>query len=215
MNYSQNSEQDIILNYFSDRKGTFLDLGANDGVTLSNTRALAEIGWSGVLVEASPKAYAKLKDNYASLKVTSHPGTPDKPHISNFDRYNIAIGTTNGIMKFKESGTLLGSGDVALVSTFHDSEMDRFKSVVEYEEIEVKCLTWKAFMEGCPVKYFDFISMDIEGSELDVLPHMDLSNTLMICIEWNSKEDLKREYEKYLYGFKLIYTSAENLIYAR
>lgn len=200
MKYSQNSEQDIILNYFGDRKGTFLDLGANDGVTLSNTRALADLGWTGVLVDASPKAFKKLQENYQNI---------------DFHLYNIALSHENGVLKFKESGTLLGSGDVALVSTFHDSEMERFKSVVEYEEIEAKCLTWKAFMEGCPVKDFDFISMDIEGSELDVLPHMDLSNTAMICIEWNSKEDLKREYEKYLYGLKLIYTSAENLIYAR
>jgi FkbM family methyltransferase len=200
MNYSQNSEQDIILNYFGDRKGTFLDLGANDGITLSNTRALADLGWTGVLVDASPKAFKKLQENYPN---------PDS-HL-----YNIALSHKNGVLKFKESGTLLNSGDVALVSSFHDSEIERFKSTVEYEEIEAKCLTWKAFMQGCPIKDFDFISMDIEGSELDVLPHMDLSNTAMICIEWNSKEDLKREYEKYLYGFKLIYTSAENLIYVR
>lgn len=200
MNYSQNSEQDIILNYFGDRKGTFLDLGANDGVTLSNTRALTELGWMGVLVDASPKAFKKLQENYQN---------------TDFHLYNIALSHKNGVLKFKESGTLLGSGDVALVSSFHDSEIERFKSTVEYEEIEAKCLTWKAFMQGCSIKYFDFISMDIEGSELDVLPHMDLSNTAMICIEWNSKEDLKREYEKYLYGLKLIYTSAENLIYAR
>lgn len=201
MKYSQNCEQDIILNYFGERKGVFLDLGANDGVTLSNTRALANTGWAGVLVDASPKAFKKLQENY--------------PNQNDFHLYNIALSHENGILKFKESGTLLGAGDVALVSSFHDSEIERFKSVVEYEEIEAKCLTWPAFIQGCPVKDFDFISMDIEGSELDVLPYIDLSNTAMLCIEWNSKEELKREYEKYLYGFKLIYTSAENLIYAR
>ena len=57
--------------------------------------------------------------------------------------------------------------------------------------------------------------MDCEGDELNILPHMDLSKVRLICIEWNSKPELKTEYEKYLEGFKLIYKSGENLIYAR
>ena len=39
MNYSQNNEQNIILNYFKNYKGTLLDLGANDGITFSNSYA--------------------------------------------------------------------------------------------------------------------------------------------------------------------------------
>lgn len=201
MNYSQNKEQEVILNYFNGEIGTFLDIGANDGVTLSNTRALALMGWRGVLVDASPKAFARLQANY--------------PDQLNFHLYNLALGSVNGIAKFNESGPLLGTDDVALVSTFNQSEMDRFKSAVTYETVEAKCLTWSAFLSGCPVKEFDFISIDIEGNEMDVLPYMDLSQTRLICIEFNGKEDLQREYEKYLAGFKLIYTSAENLIYGR
>lgn len=201
MNYSQNSEQEIILNYFQSHKGNFLDLGANDGVTFSNTRALSEAGWGGVLIDASPKAFQKLEENYKNKL--------------DFHLYNLAIGRVNGIAKFHESGPLIGADDVALVSTFHQHEMERFKSVVQYEEIEAKCLTWSAFLAGCPIKDFDFISMDIEGNEMDVLPYMDLTNTRMICIEFNGNEELKREYEKFLFGFKLIYTSGENLIYAR
>jgi hypothetical protein len=49
---------------------------------------------------------------------------------------------------------------------------------------------------------------------MNVLPDIDLSKTRLVCIEWNSKPELKNSYEKYLEGFKVIYTSAENLIYA-
>jgi len=55
--YSQNLEQNYILEYFKDRRGTFIDIGANDGLTLSNTRALVELGWRGVFVEPSPMAF--------------------------------------------------------------------------------------------------------------------------------------------------------------
>ena len=62
--YSQNKEDLSVLNYFGkDFKGLVLDIGANDGITLSNSRLLIESGWDGVLVEPSPKAYAKLLEN--------------------------------------------------------------------------------------------------------------------------------------------------------
>ena len=57
-------DQVVFENYFSappHRNGTFLELGAHDGVAVSNTvwfeRAL---GWSGVLIEASSKAFRSL-----------------------------------------------------------------------------------------------------------------------------------------------------------
>jgi hypothetical protein len=44
---------------------------------------------------------------------------------------------------------------------------------------------------------------------------MDLSAVELFCIEWNSRPDLKKAYDPYFEGFKVIYTSPENLIYAR
>lgn len=200
--YSQNEEERVILEYFSDKPaGVFLSIGENDGITFSNVRALAERGWRGVMVEPSPKAYAKLKDLY-----NGHKG---------FYTYPYAISDHNGKAMLQESGPLCSTADIGLVSTFHAEEKARFSKSVRYSPIEVKTFRWKTFLNRLSVKEFDFISMDCEGDELNILPHMDLSATRMICIEWNGKHDLKTEYEKYLDGFNLVYTSAENLIYAR
>lgn len=199
--YSQNAEEKIILDYFGSETGTFLDIGANDGVTFSNTRALAERGWRGVLIEPSPQAFAKLKDLY-----NGHKG---------FYTYPYAISDHNGKAMLQESGPLCSAADIGLVSTFHAEEKARFSKSVRYSPIEVKTFRWKTFLNRLSVKEFDFVSMDCEGDELNILPQMDLSATRMICIEWNGKQDLKTEYEKYLDGFNLVYTSAENLIYAR
>lgn len=201
MAYSQNKEEEVILKYFEGKAGTFIDIGANDGITFSNTRALAERGWKGVLVEPSPKAFDILKMRYEGHK--------------GFYIYPFAIGSHNGKAMLQESGPLCSANDVGLVSTFHSHEMDRFKRIVKYEPVEVKVFKWKTFLNRLTIKEFDFISADVEGNELDILPDMDLSKTQMICLEWNRKPELKIEYEKYLEGFKLIYTSAENLIYAR
>lgn len=200
-NYSQSNEQEVILKYFEGRVGTFFDGGCNDCITLSNTRALVELGWTGVLLDASPKAIERCKDLYKGYK--------------GIYIYPFALGSHNGKAILQESSSLISSDDIGLVSTFHQSEMDRFKKTVRYEPVEVKVFKWKTFFNRLYIKEFTMISLDIEGSELDILPDMDLSKTQLICIEWNSKPELKIEYEKYLDGFNLIYTSSENLIYAR
>lgn len=199
--YSQNKEEEAILNYFKGEVGTFIDFGSNDGITFSNTRALAERGWKGVLIEPSPKAFERLESLYKGYK--------------GIYTYQVAIGDHNGKAMLQESGPLCSPSDVGLVSTFHSYEMDRFKSTVQYDPVEVKIFKWKTFLNRLTIKEFDFVSMDIEGNELSVLPDMDLSKVKCICLEWNSKPELKTAYEQYLSGFNLIYTSGENLIYAR
>lgn len=67
--YSQNGEQEAILKIFGESEGRFLDIGAYDGKTFSNTLALIERGWSGVLIEPSPNAFMALADQIGRAHV--------------------------------------------------------------------------------------------------------------------------------------------------
>ncbi len=197
--YSQNNEEEIILKYFGEDKGTFLDIGANDGVTLSNTKALLDRGWQGVYVEPSPKAFERLKENIKNY--------------ANVYAYPFALGTKNGMVTLHESSGLLGPDDIALVSTIKPIEMERFRGSVLYTPTEVKCFRWKTFKNRLKYKKFDFISIDIEGAELDVLPQIDLSGTRMVCVEWNGKNKLA--FTEICAGFTLVAENPENLIFTR
>lgn len=202
--YSQSLEQDHILDYFKGQTGTFIDIGANDGITFSNTRALALMGFKGILIEPSPKAFERLKTLY-----NGHKG---------FYLYPYALSDHNGKAILQESGALCSATDVGLVSTFHASEMERFKRTVTYEPVEVKCFKWKTFLNRLKIKEFEMISLDIEGNEMAVLPDMDLTKTRLVCIEHNGKQDLKKAYLECTskYGIdKIIYESGENLIIVR
>lgn len=201
--FSQNKEEEAILKYFGDFKGTFLSIGENDGETLSNVRQLALNGWCGVMVEPAPTAFAKLKRLY------------DGHRKGCFYLYEVAIANHNGKVILHDSGSLFNKGDTSLVSTIKKEETDRFKSVLSYSEVEVKCLRWKTFLNRLYVKKFDFVSIDCEGIDADILDQMDVSDVKCLCIEWNGHQELKTRFDKKMEGFKVIYTSGENLIYAR
>lgn len=202
--FSQNGEEKVILDYFKDYpSGTFVSIGENDGATFSNVRALALSGkFCGIMIEPSPRAFARLKQLYQDTKGC-------------FYLYNYAIGVTNGTVTLYESGELVKQGDVGLVSTLIEKETERFKRVTNYEAIEVDCYRWKTAMNRWKFKKFDFISIDIEGLEIEVLEQIDLTETKLICVETNGSQEKKAKLDEMLKEFKVIYTSPENLIYAR
>jgi hypothetical protein len=202
--FSQNSEEKHILEYFKDFKGTFCSLGESDGQTFSNVRALALKGWRGVMCEPIPRAFQKMKDLYKGYK--------------GFYLYNYAITDFNGTKIFNVNKTGVVNNDCGLLGTFHESEMERFKDVTDYEQIPVRCHHWKTALNKWPIKSFDMFSIDIEKDEMNVLPDIDLSKTKLLCIEHNGKQDLKKQYLECTakYGLeKVIYESGENLIIVR
>lgn len=204
MAFSQSNEEEHILKYFGDRVGTFLDLGSNDGITFSNTRALALRGWKGILVDPSPKAYAKCKELYKGHK--------------GIYVYDYAISSHNGKAILQESGPLCSASDVGLVSTFHQHEKERFHRTVAYTPVEVRTFKWKTAINRWQIQKFDFVSADCEGNEMTFLPDMDLTETKLICLEHNGSDQRKKEYLECTskYGIdKIIYESAENILIAR
>ena len=199
MRYSQNNEQDIILSYFQSRKGFFLDIGANDGVTLSNTYALQLQGWRGVLVEPSEEAFNRIPVNLSVHK------------------FNVAIGEMNGHCTFHEMGNHLGKGDVSLLSTIKRTELKRWPGT-EFKERMTEVWTYRTLIHNSPFKYFDFISIDAEGVDYEILEQIDLKYTDMVCIEHNSNADLFQLIKTYCNNaglYKCLLNNLENVIWAR
>ncbi len=194
--YSQKLEEKFILGHFKNRKGTFLDLGAFDGINLSNVRALAEKGWQGVMVEASPTVFEKLQKNYE-----------DYPDV---ELHNLAVGAMTGILDFHDNHNAVG--------TLYKEETERWKGTQNFNTIEVPCMEINEFLETMTDhKTFDFVSIDIEGEDLNVLKRMDFDKmrTKMICVEWNGKDKNLYDSAVLKYGFRLVHKNGENLLYIR
>lgn len=223
VDHSQNGEQKIILDYFGDFRGTFLDAGANDGLTLSNTRALALMGWEGLCIEPAEIAFKKLAELY----------TPDNASWV-VKCIQAAITTSDGPITFYDSGTHLKKGDTSLLSTTRPEEMARWKKSGEvFTKTTVRGITFATLLIECgygrllvqpaeerlqPVTNFDFISVDTEGADWDVLQQIDLTavGCRMLCVEANQSPH-RQKFVDYAarHGMKLHWSSYENLIFTR
>ena len=120
--YSQNNEDEIISTYFGDYKGTLLDIGANDGETLSNSRLLIQQGWGASLVEPSLTCLKKLNDLY-SLQTAVQ--------IIPF-----AVSDYCGMADFWESGEHINGNDTSLISTLHETELERWKGTKHHNHVK-------------------------------------------------------------------------------
>jgi FkbM family methyltransferase len=204
--YSQNNEEQIILDYFKDKpKGILLDIGANDGVTFSNSRALIESGWKAVLAEPSPVCVKKLLALYQGNESVV---------VAPFAIVSSEMAEANESLILHESGPLISEGDHGLVSTIIESEKERFPAV-NYSPVEVQGLSYSDFVSLGSVDIFRFISIDAEGLDYAILSQIDLSLTDMVCVEYNGIDP-----EKYIaycagFGLKEIHRNGENLIFAR
>lgn len=194
MRYSQNNEEDIILKYFGDFKGHLLDIGANDGVTLSNSRKLMEIGWDGDFVEPSDKAFEKLSSLYPNC-------------------HKVAISIENGLASLYDSDSHLSGNDTGLLSTLKQEETKRWK-YNNFQEIQVEMVDFKTLLEFTSSKMFDFITIDAEGMDYEILSQINLNEVgcKLICVEHNGKDIEKFKSYCQSFGMKEISRNGENLI---
>lgn len=204
--YSQSNEQQIVVEHFKGHIGTLLDIGANEGITLSNSLALIQQGWEAAVVEPSPSVFMEL--------LTRH-GNNKKVEV-----YEFAITEKTGKDILWDSGALLGKGDKALVSTLKKEETKRWASLnIPFTETEVSTLTFADFMKISKYKQFQFISIDAEGYDLCILKQMNLTELgcKCLCIEWNSNTFVLNEIliHCHQHGLKkIIGQNQENIILA-
>jgi FkbM family methyltransferase len=137
MSYTQNNEEALILSHFANRNAselTVLDIGANDGKTFSNSLKVIELGWNGILIEPSPKAFALLTNLHGFKQ--------------NVMCYPIAITNQNGMFQLQESSSLLNQGDTSLVSSLKQEETVKWaNNNVRFNPVNVMGMDFKSFLE--------------------------------------------------------------------
>ncbi|WP_170968108.1 FkbM family methyltransferase [Halomonas sp. 15WGF] len=151
------------------RGGFFVEFGATDGVLLSNTYLLEkEFGWKGICAEPNPKFFEQLKKNRSCI--TS----------------NACIGGRTGeeveFILADEFGGMAKHAD----EDRHKEKRENFKKAGQ--TIELKTISLHDFLieHGAPHK-IDYISIDTEGSELEIIENFPFNKWKItyITIEHN------------------------------
>jgi FkbM family methyltransferase len=193
--YSQNNEEEILLANLPEN-GFLLDFGAYDGKTFSNSLRLIELGWSGVLIEASPINFKSVME--------LHKGK------TNLTLINAPVTVSGGLVKFYDS---IGDG----ISTTNKDHKEKWETnnSVHYQEIYLSSITLEQVF-GIHNKNFDFVNIDVEGENLELLKTFPFDKCMpkVICIEHDNNENKIMEIVSE-YGFGIIHKNNENIILKR
>lgn len=179
--YSQQDEDKYIIQYLLKDKitdGTFLEIGACDGVLYNNTKTLEDyFNFNGILIEPQPNFFNNLKKNRNN---------------KNNELYNCAV--SNNDVEFIE---FIGNNAEGGILNNNNTNPIKFKNLQSYK---VKNMKMKNILNNSKFKYIDFMIIDVEGSELSLLKSIDFSFPIFcIIIEAHSTEKLKnKEFGDYL-----------------
>jgi FkbM family methyltransferase len=149
--------------------GTFVEIGSTDGVSINNTFLLeARFSWRGVCVEPNPTFYEHLKRN-RTAKTFQRAVFRDSDNRHQFVPHG-------------ELGTLVGFEN----SDFHAANRESFMSTAQTIAVETISPNDLFEQSGLP-SLIDFLSLDTEGSEWDILESIDFSRYgfALMAIEHN------------------------------
>jgi FkbM family methyltransferase len=197
MNSHSQYGEDVIINQFFPEgyKGICIDVGAVDGLLFSNTYRFEKNGWFCICCEANPEMYEKLKMN----RLEAVHGA-----IGSQDLLEVYFNIVNLISK--------GGNENAVSAVTIDERLLREHEFLnpQIRKVNVPMFTLDTVLLKYPaLTHIDFLSIDTEGTELEVLKGFDM-------VRWKPKLLVidntfgDPEIEDYLYTFG--YTKVRRLV---
>jgi FkbM family methyltransferase len=194
MIHSQSDEEPVILEFFKDKNdGVVLDIGAYHYATFSNSRALINKGWYGVLVEPSPRCFSTLMrfyDGNNKIKLVN-------AFIS--DRFSLT--------EFFDSEGAVATNDVVHFERWSALQND-------YQSIFIPTIPATELLYV--IQKADFITIDCEGADYSILKALPLERLKprLLCIEY-AKHGQEIFDHMMALGFQLHHKNNENLFFQK
>ena len=165
--YSQYGEDKILSKIFETTNGTCVEIGANDGITYSNSLYFEKIGWQCVLVEPTPHLCELIKKTRTAKLFECACSSDEGEAVFHYVR------------------------DHDLYSSIEENCTMSTNIIIENAEViqtKVKTRTLDSILEESGIKEIDFITIDVEGHELSVLQGFNIKrwSPKIIIIEDNT-----------------------------
>lgn len=191
MYYGQWETDKIIERYFPGQKsGTCIEVGAYDGIKGSNSKYFEDIGWKCLCIEPNPFIFDQLLLNRSQSSCSNY-ASDSFIGFAELEIYEFESGIQSSLTSLVTDERLIRDYAKAIKST-----KKVFVGVKPLKDII------QMYLEG-PI---DFISIDTEGTELDVLKGLDLNlNKPKLLVVENNYDD--KDMTDYILQFG--YTFAE------
>ena len=198
VSYASNQEDVILHRVFSNvNRGCYIDVGAQDPVGDSVTKAFYDRGWRGINIEPVERYYRRLQQE-----------RPDEINIQ------ALAGASAAVVNFYE----VENTGLSTVSRTSAESYAAQGFTVRPQSVAVKTLT--EICDSCAVNDLHFLKIDAEGSEADVLRGLDLQKIRpwVIVIEAtipNSPEPNFDHWEALIqnYRYECVYKDGLNRFY--
>ncbi len=161
--YSMNGEDLFIDNFFKNKTGLYVDVGAYHPLELSNTYLLYRRKWRGINIDIN-----SLSIDYFNFL---------RPHDININL---------GVAKKKTIKTLYYQKKKSPLNTLNLSHAKKiFSNKFKKKKIKTESLTSILDKTKYKGKEIDFLNIDTEGNDLDVLKSLDFKKykPQLICVE--------------------------------
>jgi FkbM family methyltransferase len=161
--YAQHGEDRALLEFFGVTPGFYVDVGANDGLSNSNTAALDEMGWRGILVEADPNLADICRKARPCGKVVACAAADPtrRGSESAFQWVSPGYDQTTGLSTLDNSSAL---------------QRKAMQIGASISTITVPVRSLNDILEKHDVPNdFELLSVDVEGAELEVFRSCDLT----------------------------------------
>lgn len=171
-------EARLIEAFFDGFTGVFVDVGANEPVIGSQSYGLERLGWSGLLVEPLAEYAAKLAAQRTAKVICAAAGAPEDEG---------------------KQLPLLVAGGLSTLSA-------EIKSGVQPSEVrQTPVRTLDSMLAEAGLNRVDFLSIDVEGHEIDVLRGFSINRLRpkLVLIE-DDVHDLRKHRYMTARGYKLV-----------
>lgn len=157
--YSQDGEDAVMWALFdANHRGYFAEVGALDGLRLSNCYSFEQAGWNGVCIEPHERYFEMVRRNRpGSVAVRAAVSDRDGGEV---EFYANARGTLSTLERDLEATWKAKYGD--------------YFSGFDVQKVPMRSLTSILDEAGAPVP-IDVVSIDVEGHELSVLRGLDFA----------------------------------------
>tara|TARA_B100000780_G_scaffold256121_1_gene205111 strand:+ start:1215 stop:1907 length:693 start_codon:yes stop_codon:yes gene_type:complete len=191
--YGKNNLDIQLEKYLNYTNGFFIELGAHDGITQSNTFYYEKKkNWNGILIEPTPKLYEICKKNRSEKNYFFCNACVD----FDYKKENVKLIYSN----LKTTSVDL-TADIYREKHLAEPELNFFEKQNHYL---AKAKTLNSILKDSNApKVVDFFSLDVEGAEFSVLNgiNFDEFNFKYILIETDEFERLKKFLEDKKYQF--------------